>query len=435
MSKESSLKASFWDGVFASAMLGLTANYTTPFALVLGATNFHIGLLNSIPLLLSSLVQLWSTEIGKKAGSRVKFITQAVFLQAAAFIGICLIFLIPKHFQIKTFIVLVAMIGIFGSVSTPVWAALMSDTVDKNQYGRYFAWRGKVLGFVGLVSSFSAGFFLFIYPNKLVGFIILFVLAGLCRVISGIWLGRMDDIPLVYSPEKQFSYRQFIKRFAESNFVRFVFFVALINFATFLAAPFFAVYMLEELGFKYSTYTIVNTAGALAGLISLPFWGKLADRYGNARIIKSSAKFLPLLPIFWLFSKNPIHLAMVNAIAGYVWAGFNLSVINFIFDISSREARTRCVAYFNVTNGIFIFLGAFIGGYLATHLSGMFFGSALLTLFFISGIARFLVSIFIAGKFREVREVEKIKDKEMLYIVLGITTALSLGEGIYRRKS
>jgi len=126
---------------------------------------------------------------------------------------------------------------------------------------------------------------------------------------------------------------------------------------------------------------------------------------------------------------------MVNAIAGYVWAGFNLSVINFIFDISSREARTRCVAYFNVTNGIFIFLGAFIGGYLATHLSGMFFGSALLTLFFISGIARFLVSIFIAGKFREVREVEKIKDKEMLYIVLGITTALSLGEGIYRRKS
>jgi hypothetical protein len=36
--------------------------------------------------------------------------------------------------------------------------------------------------------------------------------------------------------------------------------------------------------------------------------------------------------------------------------------------------------------------------------------------------------------FREVREAENIKDREMLHIVLGITPVLSLSEEIYKKK-
>jgi len=434
MSRESSLRASILDGIFASIMMGFTVNYTTPFAVLIGANNFFIGLLNSIPQLFGSFVQLKSADIVKKIKSRVKSISWSVFLQASTYLVISLFFLISKKSQVEIFILLITINTVFGCVATPAWASLMSDTVEKNKYGEYFSWRGKVLGFVSLASSFVAGFFLFVFPNKFLGFIILFFLAGICRFISGIYLSKMDDIPVETLPNRDFSYFQFIRRFSESNFVKFTLFVSLMNFATFLAAPFFAVYMLDTLKFKYSTYTIITSAGAIAGLISLPFWGKFADRYGNVKIIKASAKLIPLMPIFWLFTKNPFILTVVNAFAGYIWTGFNLCIVNFIFDATSSDVRTRCVGYFNFTNGFFIFLGSLIGGWLAMHLPEFIFNSSLLTLFLVSGLARVLVNIFLLNSFNEVREAEKIEDRELLYIITGLIPVLSLGEEVFYRK-
>ncbi|MFN3967209.1 MAG: MFS transporter [Endomicrobiia bacterium] len=148
MTKESSLRVSFLDGIFASIMMGFTVNYVTPFAILIGANNFLIGLLNSIPQLFGSIVQLKSADIVKKIKSRVKSITWSVFLQASTYFIICLIFLISDKNLPEIFILLITINNIFGSISTPAWVSLMSDTVDKNKYGEYFSWRGKILGFV-----------------------------------------------------------------------------------------------------------------------------------------------------------------------------------------------------------------------------------------------------------------------------------------------
>ncbi|OGS35456.1 MAG: hypothetical protein A2474_02200 [Elusimicrobia bacterium RIFOXYC2_FULL_34_12] len=420
MSKESSLKASFIDGIFASLMLGFSSNYITPFAMLLGANNFSIGLLNSIPQLFGSTIQLKSTEIVSLIRSRVKAIKLTVFLQAFALIMACLVVLLPKELNVRIFIILIIFNSLFGAMAAPAWLSLMSDTADKNKYGEYFAWRGKIFGFIVLISNFVAGFLLFIIPNKNIGFILLFLLAGLCRFNSGIYIGKMDDISVENTGKADFSYLQFIRRISESNFARFVLFVSLMNFATYLAAPFFTVYMLNDLKFKYSTYTIIKSASVFAALISLPFWGRLADKYGNVKIIKASAILLPIVPVLWLFSKNPVYLILVDAFGGYAWAGFNLAVVNFIFDASSCEVRTRCAAYFNFTNGILIFFGALMGGFLAIHLPAMMFGSVLLTLFLISGIARLLVNILMINKFQEVRNAERIENTKIFSKILGI---------------
>ncbi|MDD5687246.1 MAG: MFS transporter [Elusimicrobia bacterium] len=434
MSRESSLKVSFMDGLFASIMLGFTLNYIAPFALLLGASNFSIGLLSSIPVLIGSFVQIKSTEVFEWMNNRVKGIMVFCVLQGIAIAISGFVFLVPLQFRVETFLFLVVINTIFGSISAPVWLSLMSHTVEKHKYGVYFAWRGKVLGFINLCGSFVAGFFLFIIPSKLVGFIVLFLVAGICRVISGIYIGKMDDLTVRTSEKKDFTYFQFIKRISESNFAKFVLFVSLINFSAFLAAPFFIVYMLKELKFTYATYTIIVSASALAGLLLVPFWGKLADKYGNVKVIKSSAILTPILPLLWIFSKNPVYLTIINTFGGYVWVGFNLAIVNFIFDAASPEVRARCAAYYNFTVGVFVFLGATLGGWLATHLKFEIFGSTLLTLFLISGAARLLVNVFMLKSFREVREAEKIEDRKMLHIVLGITPVLSLSEEIYKKK-
>jgi|UniRef100_A0A7V5Y0M1 MFS family permease len=432
--REESLRYSLWDGIFASITAGFSQNYLTPFALFLKASNFAIGLLNSLPQFISAFFYIPVADIVEKFKSRKKVIAQAVYLQALTFILIAFLsFLVNYKIQPFTiFLILLILNNIFNAFATPIWQSLMSDTVEKERYGRYFAYRGRVLGFVTLIANFLCGFLLYLLSkNKILGFFLIFIIAGLSRFLSGYFISLMHDFPIKIVPEKRFSYYSFIKRLPESNFVKFTLYVALMNFATYIAAPFFAVYMLKDLKFSYATYTLITTASTLASLLSLPLWGNLADRYGNARILKISGLLIPLIPLLWLFSKNPIYLILINAYAGYSWAGFNLCALNFIFDATSPEVRTRCLGYFNFTNSFTLFIGGIIGGYLANRLPIIFPHSRLLTLIFLSGILRILVNIILANKFQEVRKTEKIEEKELLAIVLGIRPLINLSEDLF----
>ena len=57
---QKSLRFSFLDGLFASAMTGFTQDYLVPFLLLLGAGARHIGIMSSIPNFFSAMVQLVS---------------------------------------------------------------------------------------------------------------------------------------------------------------------------------------------------------------------------------------------------------------------------------------------------------------------------------------------------------------------------------------
>jgi MFS family permease len=432
MSRESSLRAQMVEGIFASVMFGFTVNYFTPFGLLLGAGSFAIGLVNAVPQLCNALGHLVSAGLVRLMHSRVKVVSPTVLFQGATLFVMSVLFLMPVSVRVPVFVFLVGGHALFGAFGGPAWASLMSDTVDKREYGRFFARRGLVFGVVNFAANAIAGILLYVVPEKMYGFVGLLFLAGVCRVISGIYLGRMDDIPIAYSPEKHdFSYWQFIRRLRESNFVRFVLFVSLFNAGAFLAAPFFAVYMLNELHLSYAVYTAVTSATALTSLLTLPLWGHLADRHGNAVIIKATACLIPALPVLWLVSPNPVYLVALNLFGGYLWAGFNLAAGNYIFDAASPEVRTRCVGYFNFTNGMLVFGGALAGGFLAEHLPGLAGFSTLQTLFLVSGAVRLAVVLLLVRSFGEVRPVERIASRDFLSLVMGFAPLASLGSSIY----
>ncbi len=431
MDKKKSLFFSFIDGFFASIMSGFTLNYVTPFGLALGAKNFQIGLLNALPQLFGSILQLNSTKIVEYSKSRLKVITTFVYLHGLTFVLTFSVLFFQADFRIYWFILLTILANTFTSIAAAPWWSLMSDTVESDRYGQYFAWRGKVLGFVSLASSFIAGYFLYLVKDKLLGFVILFSFAGIMRLISGYFISKMADLPLVIKPDKKFTYFNFVKRFKESNFVKYVFFVSLYNFSVFISSPFFNVYMLKELNFSYLQYTIITVSTALSGLLLLPFWGKTADKLGNVKVVKLCGFLICFVPILWLGSKNFFYLILINAFAGYVWAGFNLAVVNFIFDVSSQEVRTRCVAYFNFTNGIFIFLGTLISGWLATNLPALINGSKLLTLFLLSGVLRLFIVLYFKDKFHEVRKVEEVDTKDLLIVALGVKPLMDFSKDFF----
>lgn len=415
-----SLKNSFLDGTFASATIGFTEQYITPFAIALKATRPQIGMLTAFPSLIASLAQLMSADVTERLKSRKRIINISVFLHAFMYIPILLIPFVFTENRPVWLILFVTILACFFAFPGPAWASLMADHIPPSSRGRYFGWRNRLLGIIAVACAFLAGFILNIFGKEsLRGFAIIFGLACVARFISWYFLTRMYEPHMKITREHYFTFWEFISRVRESNFAKFVFYVASINFSVFIASPFFAVYMLSSLNFSYAKYTVIVTSATIASLLTMKIWGRHADVAGNLKVIKVTSFFLPIVPALWLFSHETYYLILIQIFAGFVWAGFNLSIINFIFDAVMPEKRTRCISYFNVINGTAIFLGAMLGGVLAKTLPEIF-GYRLLTLFLFSGIMRALCALIFLPRLREVRRVENIGSADIFFSVIRV---------------
>jgi MFS family permease len=419
-----SLKFSFLDGTFASCMTGMTADYITPYALALNASPGLIGVLNAAPNLASSLVQLKSADVVEKLKSRKKIINLFVLLHALMWIPIILI---PYVFKAHAVLFLILCITLFTSLNAfavPAWSSLMSDHIPIKSRGRYFGWRNKILGVVAILSAFAAGFILHCFKNAiLTGFLIIFSIAAVSRITSWYFLTRMYEPPFKTTKQSYFSFLDFIKRVRESNFAKFVIFVASLNFCVNVASPFFSVFMLKDLKFNYLTYTIVVIAVAITQIFSFDRWGTHADKVGNVKVLRFTSFFIASLPLWWIINQHPVYLIFAQVISGFAWSGFNLCATNFIYDAVTPEKRTRCIAYFNVLTGLALCAGALVGGYLVNVLPKIF-GYKILSLFLLSSALRFFIAFLFSGKIKEVRSAQKISSKDLFYSVVGIKPIL-----------
>jgi len=92
--KEKNLLVSIWEGIFAAITTGCGETYMSPFAIALGAGNIQVGLLTSLPVFISSLLQLKTPDVAHALGSRKKFINTFISFQILMWVPLlCIPFL------------------------------------------------------------------------------------------------------------------------------------------------------------------------------------------------------------------------------------------------------------------------------------------------------------------------------------------------------
>ena len=416
-----SLRSSFKDGIFAAFMAGVTDHYATPAALFLGATVLQIGLITALPNLLSSLSQFLSVRVIYWVGGRLKLLVRLVFSQASLILCIAILPLLEIAHRVELLLIFLILAAVCGGLAGPAWGSLMSDYVPASKRGRYFGWRNRTVGAVTVGSIVASGLLLNFFQEISygTGFWIIFSLAAAARYVSAYFISRMDEPPHKKDPASDFTFLMFLRRFRESNFLKFVVFSGCLTFATYMAAPFFAVFMLRDLQLSYLTYMALQVGSSLAALVALPLWGRHADLVGNVRVLRLSSFLASLIPMFWLLSHNPAYLMVVNLFAGFSWSGVSLSAGNFIYDAVTPQKRIRCIAYFNVINGFALFLGSSLGGFLASRLPPLF-GHRLLGLFALSCSCRLFFYLLLSRSFREVRAAHEVSIQELFFSVVGI---------------
>ncbi len=417
--RKRTLRYSFLDGVFASLMGGFVQNYFTPFLLAMGGTVGQVGILGAVPNLFASIIQLKSPALVERFRSRRPVMDLFVPLQALSLLFMALqAFFLSGRPAPWVFMAAVALFTSSGAMVYPAWSSMMSEIVEKEKWGEYFGWRNQVLGIISVVAALIAAIVLgFARATDIfTGFAALFVAAFVSRIFSWRCLRRMEE------PAMKQASQGLPARGGLSNFTRFAFFVGAINFSANMAGPFFTVLMLKDLHFAYTTYIAVSSVQALAIYLSMKRWGRHADRTGNMKIIRVTSRLVVFVPALWLAGSSPLYLILAQVLSGFIWAGFNLSASNFVYDASSPGDRTGRIAHLNAATGTGLCLGALAGGLLIPLLPPVL-GHRIFSLFLVSTAAGLVAAFFIPFGVREVRRVERISSIRLLSSVAGITRA------------
>jgi MFS family permease len=413
------------EGAFAAIMKGGGENYLSAFALLLHATPLQIGLLSALPQLVGTWSQLLSVKVLNRFQHRKAIILTGAAGQALWWIPLLILpLLFPGQ---GPWLLIACAVGYFalGHFATPAWNSLLTDLVDPNGRGLYFARRAKVMAMTSFFALCGAGLLLYsaeAWEIPWAGFTIVFLTVAAARGLSTRYLRRIDESAAPATREAEFRLIGFLRHEHSVNFRNFLFFSGLMHVCVLIAGPFFVVYMLRDLHFTYLQYAGWMATGVLGQFLTLKPWGRLGDRFGNNKILVVTGLVVPFLPMLYLLSTNFYFVAVINFFGGVVWAGLALGLQNYVFYTVRAEDRAKGVAVWNTVNAIGWFAGAILGGWLAeviqTHLAlaGMELrlASNLQLVFFISGLLRLVVSLSLLGTFREIRAVEPISHGELL---------------------
>jgi len=414
----SSLRYSLLDGASFSLMLGSAESYFQAFAVFLKATVSQVGIVYTVPMFVATLIQLHASSLLRWFRSRKNLTVLTAALRSLLFVPLILVY----YMGVARVWVLLGIICLYFALNylpIPAWTSWMRDLVDENRRGAYFSRRNRISNLVALLGIIFAGLILeYFNVRPFLGFTLIFSVALLGSIGSTFFLSLKYDVP--YSeplPDREGFFRFSIRMF-HSNYGRFVLYNFSLYLAVFLSGPFFVPYMLKDLGFSYLQFMIATSLVVLIKFLTLTLWGELADRYGNKKILVLASLFITILPLLWIVSPSFWWICLIQALGGLAWSGFDISALNFAYDVLPSEKVTRHTSYLIFYRGLAIFIGGLIGGLLIHRFS--LFGSRYYGNFFLSGMLRVLIAVPFLFFLKEERSVEHISYRDLMFKLMSV---------------
>jgi len=420
------LKLSIAEGSFNAVMVGAGLSFIVAFAVMLGANSIEVGLLSALPALLGAWAQLFSIKMLDLYKSRKNLIIMAVFLQAISWLPIMLIPFFMKENSVVWIIIFYTAGTVFGSIGAPAWQSWMKSLTPANIIGKYFGIRNSIVGAVALTTMLIAGFALgFFTEQALIVYVGIFLASMLGRLLSTYLFTKITDPGCGEDGncliDEKITFREFTKNLLKTNFGYFVLFGSLMTFGISLTGPFLSFYWLDYLGLKnnYFLFTIILASSSISALISMPYWGKLIDKYGIKKVLKATSYLAITFPILIILVRAPEWIILVELLNGVIFSGFNLALASFIYEFSGESRIMRYASYQAVFFGTAAFLGTILSGYIQNfEFSFWIINTSFFLICAISILVRLISYSALIDKIKEEKPVEYIGSKKIVFNIL-----------------
>jgi MFS family permease len=364
------------DGLTTEAMTVFTGGtFLTAMALLLGASNFEIGILAGLPTF-TNIFQLLSVWLVGKFRNR-RLIAVGCAILARVPLLVIGFFALADSPSIHFLMSLLFFYYFFGSIAGPSWNSWIKDLVPENILGTYFARRIRLSQILNVSLSIVLALLLDLVKRQFAGFELLayammFIAGGAVGISGAFILSRAPE------PVSAMSETHFLKLLRQplrdSNFSRLLLFNAAWVFSLNLATPFFTVYMIKTLNLPLSYIVVLSSIGLLSSIFTIRIWGDWADRFSNKTIIAVGGPLYILCIIGWCFVgiythlyANLILLVLIHIGSGISTAGINLSLTNIGLKLAPKEDAIVYLSTQNIIMAFFSSLAPLLGGVLADY--------------------------------------------------------------------
>jgi MFS family permease len=361
-------KFSILNGVASTIVASTSNNYFSLFAIsVLGATNYQVGLISSLPQFIGMFAMIIGSFILSRLEEKKRFTALSILFTRLFVFAMLFIMLVPEDYRAWVFVLLIGFMNFPGSFATLSWQSLIGDLIPDNRRNGFFSERNRVLTIVGMAVTFLMGVVLqqFDKGNSL-PYLILFGIAFVFGVVEVFYLykHKEEKKTVVLKPKSTKKLQISWDVFQDKRFVTFLICSLYFNFTWQMAWSLFNIYQIKyanATGLWISLFTVANQ---ISQVVSYKWWGKMADKHSNAKMLIFVALGMATAPILTVVSTNLYYLIAVNVFTGLFVSGTVLLLFNQLLEVTKEENRSSYIANYNVLLAIIGFIAPQFGVFL-----------------------------------------------------------------------
>ncbi|MBM3943510.1 MAG: MFS transporter [SAR202 cluster bacterium] len=373
---------------FGAALDGITSGgFLAAFALALGASNFQIGVIATLPLAAQSF-QIPAVFLVERLRQRKGVAVIAYLVAQSVWIPIALIpFLLsyPSGGAVTMLLAFLAFRGIANAFVNASWFSWVRDLVPQPVLGGFFSLRQRWSTAAAAAAGLSAAWLIQLWQTRAVpdqpilGYAFAFAAGAVFFGWSGLACMMRVPEPQMHVPEgpRPGFLGVLAAPLKDENFRHLLTFLFLWNFAINLAVPFFAVYMLRELGVPLPVVIMLTVLSQVSTVVFSRVWGPMSDKVGSKAVLSLGASLYLAVILGWTFTGRPgPHILTLPLLAGlHVFAGVAASSVG-LTDMTLRmklAPKEHPGAYLTVASLAISMgggLGPLAGGLLADFFSG-----------------------------------------------------------------
>lgn len=359
-------KISIYHGMATTVSVNFSNNFFPIFAItILGATNYQVGLISSLPPLMALLMTIPAAILLNLAELQKKLVAMSVLIARLMFILIIGLVYIPSQpAQAWIFLIVVALMNLPNTVANIGWQTFISGLVTESRRGAFFSDRNRLLTIVGLISTLIIGIMMKDASANVTAYQILFGIAFCFGLLEVFLLLKHDeqpsktDGPLIKKKTMDWSI------FKHKNYLSFLIAALFFNFAWQMAWGIFNIYHVRVVGATIFWISMFSVGSMLAQFISFPLWKKWAEKRSNTLVFVWAAVGMATTPFLTVLSTNLFYITFIQTSSGFFLAGIVLLLFNLLLEQSPDEVRTYCITTYNVLLSIVAFIAPQIGIFL-----------------------------------------------------------------------
>jgi MFS family permease len=331
------------------------------FALALGATPLHIGLLAAIPFVCQA-AQLPGVLVVDRIRQRRRIAVVAVTIARVAILSLAFLPFLPEGALRLYWLIaaqfLICALGSLGGCAINSW---LHQLLPLQGLGAFFARRLFWSTAMACGGTLFAGLLVdeLPVPDKLLAYGTVFALAGVAGFISSYYLARVPEPQMLDAGPKVSILTKLRAPLSDPNFRRLLIYLAAWNVASNLAAPFLTVYLMTQLGYGLTMVTTLWVTSQIANALTLYLWGKLSDRLSNKAVLSVA------LPVYFLCTfglvfadaggSPRLQLALLyglHVVMGAAMGGIGLATGNLGLKLAPQGQGTTYLAAIGLVSSI-----------------------------------------------------------------------------------